>query len=144
MENVKRILLGVLFMSIVSMVCFGCFTFKSTSKLTQVQKVEYTTMRTLEAARDFRVFALETSGTLYKSGLMDDDTKIRIIKAGDNLQNYINTASDALLIFHTTNGDYGTAEIDASLAAYQAAFNSFLEIVTPYLLNKGIVQTGGK
>jgi hypothetical protein len=112
----------------------GCAYFKAPDGFTPKQKAEYTTLQTLKAAKEFRVFGLESAGTMYKLGLLDDKTKGEIIETGDNLQAAINTAADALIWYHRTGDVKDKQSVEDKLAAYQELFNDFMEIVTPHLI----------
>lgn len=123
----------MIFLAIVC--CYGCSMFQAPDNFTPEQKVEYTTLQTLKAAKDFRIFALKSAGSLYKKGLMSEDTKNEIIKIGDELQKAINDAADALALYHQTGG-LKSEILEEKIMAYQSLFNKFLEIATPYMIDE--------
>ncbi len=112
----------------------GCSLFIAPVDFTGSGKIEYTTLKTLQSARVFREFALGTAGSVYKNGLMSESIKEKIITVGDELQQAINTAADALIAYKQSAGT-GDETLQEKLVVYQALFNEFLEIVTPYVLN---------
>jgi len=131
----------IVFLMIIVMICLpGCGLYTAPQHFTQAQKVEYTTLKTLQSAKVFREFALQSAGTAYKNGLMDDAVKNDIIKAGDRLQMAINSAADALVLYHQARGMGGTKALEEKLTGYQAIFNRFMEIVTPYITGKEVVD----
>lgn len=109
----------------------GCASFTPPSDFTKSEKIQYTTIQTLKSAKAFREFTLESAGAVYKKGLMDDDTRDKIIEIGDRLQQAINVAADALLAYRQSGETYSLEE---KLSIYQAVFNEFMEIVTPYAM----------
>lgn len=125
---------------IVVMCLPGCGVFSPPEHFTPVQKVEYTTLKTLQSAKVFRGFALKSAGTAYKNGLMDETVKQDIIQAGDKLQMAINGAADALIHYHKAGGIGGSTILDDKLGKYQSIFNRFLEKVTPYIKGKEAVD----
>ena len=108
----------------------GCAGMNAPENFTPEQKVQFTTLKTLQAAKTFRVFALGAAGDAYKAGLITDVDKDKIIVIGDNLQEAINMAADALIAYKLS-GDEIT--LYGKVAIYQKLFNQFMEVVTPYL-----------
>ena len=113
----------------------GCAGFKAPANFTQTEKVEYTTLKTLKSAKIFREFALESAGSVYKKGLMKEDTKEKIIEIGDDLQLAINSAADALIAYKQSGVLGGDKTLQEKLVVYQTLFNQFMEIVTPYVMD---------
>lgn len=129
------------FLIVIIMMCLAsCAILSTPEHFTPAQKVEYTTLKTLESAKTFREFALESAGSRYKQGLMDESTKEKIIKIGDELQLAINTAADALIAYKNTNGLVGDQSIAEKIGNYQAIFNQFMEAVTPYVMKTTTAQ----
>lgn len=121
------IVVTVLFMT-------GCTAFQAPETMTETEKVTFTSLKTLKSAKIFREFALESAGSIYKKGLMDEETKEKIIEIGDDLQLAINGAADALIIYNDSGGLSGEKTLEEKLLVYQALFNQFMEIVTPYVM----------
>lgn len=131
-KNTTGLLIDVLFVMLLFMA--GCSLFTAPSNFTHTQKVEFTSLQTLKSASTFRKFALESSAVAYKKGLIQEDTKNKIIKIGDTLQETINTAADALIAYH--NSEITETDLSTKIMNYQKVFNEFLEIVTPYIEGK--------
>lgn len=132
--NGKRMFRTIFVAIALAIVCFGCSYFQAPDSFTAKEKVEYTSLRTLEAAKTFRTVGLEAAGAVYKAGAMDEKTKGKIIEIGDDLQEAINTAADALIAYKTMTDELAdTSTLEAKIAAYQKVFNEFMELVTPYL-----------
>ncbi|MCP3941500.1 MAG: hypothetical protein GY710_08470 [Desulfobacteraceae bacterium] len=112
----------------------GCAGLTAPNHFTQAEKIEYTTLKTLKSANTFREFALESAGSVYKKGLMEESTKEKIIMLGDQLQLAINTAADALLAYKNSGGLGHDKTLEENLIVYQSLFNQFMEIVTPYVV----------
>jgi len=129
----------VLCLLILSLFLMGCAGLNPPDNFTQTQKIEYTTLKTLKSAKIFREFALESAGSVYKKGLMKEDTKDKIIRLGDDLQLAINTAADALLAYKKSGGLGGNQALEEKLIVYQSLFNQFMEMVAPY-----VAGTSGK
>lgn len=123
----------VLCLLILGLFLTGCAGLSAPDNFTQTEKVEYTTLKTLKSAKIFREFALESAGSVYKKGLMEDETKEKIIKLGDQLQLAINTAADALIVYKQSGGLGGDKALEEKLIVYQSLFNQFMEIVTPFV-----------
>lgn len=130
----------VLLVSVLALCFIGCGAFVAPEQFIPVQKVEFTTLKTLQSAKAFREFALSAAGAAYKNGLMGEEMKQDIIKTGNRLQLAINSAAEALILYHEAGGIDGSASLEERLADYQAVFNRFMEIVTPYIRGKETVD----
>ena len=113
----------------------GCSGLKAPDNFTPAEKVQFTSLKTLKSAKIFKEFALGSAGSIYKKGLMKEETKEKIIKLGDELQRAINSAADALIAYKKSDGLGGDKMLEEKLIVYQALFNQFMEIVTPYVMN---------
>lgn len=113
----------------------GCRTLTAPDHFTGPEKVQFTTLKTLKSAKIFREFALESAGSVYKQGLMNEETKDKIISVGDELQRAINSAADALIAYKKSDGLGEDQSLRKRLLVYQVLFNQFMEIVTPYMMD---------
>jgi len=132
-HNLKLFTVGLAVL--VAFALSACSMFEAPDDFTEGQKVEYTTLKTLKSAKIFRDFALASAGSVYKNGLMDAETKDKIISVGDKLQLAINHAADALIAYKQSGGLGGDQSLQEKLLVYQSLFNQFMEIVTPYVLD---------
>lgn len=121
----------VLFMIAILLSTQGCSLYQAPDSFTPKQKVEYTTLKTLKTAKQFRVFALSLTGDLYKNGLLTEKQKEEIITLGDSLQGSINTAANALILYH--KGLIQEENVSEKIEDYTNLFNDFLKLITPYL-----------
>lgn len=128
---------GVLLLILMfSLGAVGCAALTAPDHFTEPEKVQFTTLKTLKSAKIFREFALESAGSIYKQGLMDEETKDKIIFVGDELQRAINSAADALIAYKQADGLVdGDPSLRKRLLVYQVLFNQFMEIVTPYVMD---------
>jgi hypothetical protein len=127
----KKLFISLIMLFVLTCLFSGCSYFEAPESFTPKQKMEYTTLRTLTAAKKFRVFALGTTAELYKKGLLTEEQKEDIIKIGDALQGSINTTAGALILYH--KGAATQETVNESIEEYQSFFNDFLELVSPYL-----------
>lgn len=111
------------------------FTACAPKEFSTSEKAIYTSVKSLQAAKELRVTALSTIGGMYKNGVLTDpDFKADVIKIGDSLQEAINVTAEAILIYNGAT----TAENKASLAEkvllYQKVYGEFSDLVMPYVL----------
>lgn len=102
--------------------------------LSRVEKMVYTSTKTLEAAKAFRETALVAAGMHFKRGMMSEQLKEEIIFVGDNLQQTINELSDMLIVAKRTQ-TY-TPSLNEKMVVYHALYGKFVDIVMPFVLEK--------
>lgn len=100
---------------------------------THEEQISFTTLRTLEAAKIFRVTTLKTCGELYKQGKISENDKIKIIEIGNNLQHAINILADILITFEATKDKKYIEQIIENMDVYQKIFNDFMEFTSQFL-----------
>ena len=104
-------------------------------EFTQPEKAVYTTVRSLQAAKELRTTALSSIGDMYKAGtLTDEKFKEDVIRIGDSLQEAINVTSDALLIYNNATTAENKATLAEKVLLYQQVYGEFSDLVMPYIL----------
>lgn len=101
--------------------------------LSPVEKTTFTTYKTLKTAKIFREEGLSAAGLYYKRGLIDEEKKEEIIKLGDDLQQGINDASEALELFKATGEETNLAK---KMEMYHYLYGKFTDLVMPLVLEK--------
>lgn len=109
----------------------GCLPKEATTS----EKVVFTTVRSLQAAKELRITSLKTIGGLYINGtLTDQDFKAEVIKIGDQLQQAINVTSEALLLYSDSKDALAKGDLGAKVLIYQNILGEFTDLVMPYVL----------
>lgn len=99
------------------------------------EKAIYTTVRSLQAAKELRVTALKTIGGMYIDGtLTDPDFKADVIRIGDSLQEAINFTSSALETYYEASTDENKGDLQVKVLMYQKILGEFTDLVMPYVL----------
>jgi len=99
--------------------------------------VIHTTFKTLQAAKKFRESGLTLCGEYYKQDLIDEETKNRIVKLGNELQASINECSKSLYIYYEMNDKQReTSQLKLKIQKYQQVYGKFVDIVLPYLIEE--------
>lgn len=111
-------------------VFIGC----APKSFTPVEKVIYTTTKTLETAKTFRHSGLLVAADFYKQGLMDEELKQEIVIVADQLQDAINKTADILKIYLVSEGKEGAMELEDKVLLYQQLYGKFSNLIMPYLL----------
>ena len=125
----KEILTKVLCLLVLVSMVTAC----APAHFTPTEKKLYTSVKTLETAKEFRVFGLRTAGSFYKKGLIDDEKKNEIIEMGDDLQNAVNKVSEALELYHKLDGSNEVA-LEQEIVIYQEIYKKFSDLVMPYIM----------
>lgn len=127
-ENTMR---GLLVLMVLAFLLTACIP----KELSTSEKVVFTTVRSLQAAKELRVTALKTIGGMYINGtLTDPEFKDRVIKIGDDLQEAINVTSEALQIYYTEKDNLSKEDLSVKILAYQKILGEFTDLVMPYVL----------
>lgn len=103
------------------------------SHFTPVEKTTYTTVKTLDVAKQFRHTGLQVAGDFYKKGLMEEDVKLEIIKIGNELQRTINVAAEALQVYLASDGG-NAKDLEMKILMYQQLYGKFSDLVMPYII----------
>ncbi len=127
----KVIVLYCLILFIVSSVFTGCIP----KEFTPSEKVQFTTMKGLHTAYDFRVFALSSAKVFWDKGLMSEETKDEIIDIGDKFQHAINETSLALEFYRKSSGVNG-GDLGQKIQIYQELYVEFNNLVMPYIIQQ--------
>lgn len=99
------------------------------------EKAIYTTVRSLQGAKELRVTALKTIGGLYKDGTLTDvEFKEKVIEIGDMLQDAINFTSLALEAYYVASTDENKNDLQVKVLMYQKILGEFTDLVMPYVL----------
>ncbi len=106
------------------------------SSFSKKEKAVYTTFKTLQTAKQFRVTGLKIAGGLHTDGMIDDDLARIIIKTGDALQLSINTASVSLKLYKTTGKPKDMDDLRVCIRAYEQVYGQFTDLVMPYIFKK--------
>lgn len=122
-----RVLISALILLWVSV---GC----APSHFTPSQKKIYTTVKTLEAAKQIRHTGLSVAAGFYAEGLIGEEEKTQVILAANRLQDAINKTADALSIYHRSNGAEGLQAVEARVLIYQQVYGVFMDLAMPYIL----------
>lgn len=101
---------------------------------TPLEKTVYSTAKTLESAVVFRDTGLKVAGDLYKQGLLDEDTKDKIIKLGDDLKEVINMTKEVLKIYNSSGGN--RSDLQEQLMLYHTIYGEFSDLIMPYVIDK--------
>ncbi len=126
--NTMRTFLALIVMLIM---VAGCLPKGATTS----EKVIFTTVRSLQAAKELRVTALKTIGGLYINGTLTDQAfKEEVIKIGDQLQKAINITSEAILTYNNAKDDLSKGDLGAKILIYQNILGEFTDLVMPYVL----------
>ena len=126
--NTMRTFLALIVMLIM---VAGCLPKGATTS----EKVIFTTVRSLQAAKELRVTALKTIGGLYINGTLTDQSfKEEVIKIGDQLQKSINITSEAILTYNNAKDDLSKGDFGAKILIYQNILGEFTDLVMPYVL----------
>lgn len=120
----------VVMVAIMVMLMFGCTGIQNKDPADQVITV---TLRGLQTAKEFRLFALGTANKFWRKGMLSEEVAERIATVGDELQAAINETSDALEDYLTTKGA-SADKLNANIALYQKLYTQFSELVTPYIM----------
>lgn len=104
--------------------------------LSKSDKVIYTTVKTLQVAKDFRVLGLQTAGKLHSAGKIDDKLAREIIVIANDLQASINAISLLLETYDKTRGPDDKKALDAQVEVYMGLYGQFTEIIMPYLIKR--------
>jgi len=111
------------------------FTACAPKSFTTSEKVIYTSVKSLQAAKELRVTALKTIGDMYKAGiLIDTDFQKDVIRVGDNLQEVINTTSETILIYYNASTIKNKETLAEKISLYQKIYGEFSDLVMPYVL----------
>lgn len=134
MVKVKKI--SIWFISMIMMVFMlqSC-VFSAPDSFTPSEKVQFTTMKGLQTAYDFRIFALNSAKTFWDQGLMDIETKDKIVKLGDEFQKAINDTSIALEKYRTYNG-VNSSDLESKISLYQDLYVQFNTLIMPYIIKR--------
>ena len=126
--NTMRTFLALIVMLIM---VAGCLPKGATTS----EKVIFTTVRSLQAAKELRVTALKTIGGLYINGTLTDQSfKEEVIKIGDQLQKSINITSEAILTYNNAKDDLSKGNLGSKILIYQNILGEFTDLVMPYVL----------
>lgn len=109
---------------------FGC---AAPEHFNQEEKMIFTTVRSLQVAKDFRHTGLLAAGDFYKRGMMDEKMKNEIVKIANELQDAINQASEALEIYMTIADKDTLMTLEVKLAVYQKLYGKFADLAIPLL-----------
>lgn len=107
---------------------FGCLAPKN---FDPSEKMIFTTVRSLQVAKEFRHTGLTAAGKLYRQGMMDLKTKNEIVKIADELQNAINQACDALEIYMILADEDNLASLEDKINIYQKLYGQFANLAIP-------------
>jgi len=129
----KKVLSHFMILMIVLMGAYGCVTLKEG---TPTEKVIFSSTKTLESAKIFRETGLDAAKIFWDQGLMDMETKDKIVEVANNLQAAINSAATALTIYNNSNGAEGGANLDTKIQMYQMIYGEFVDLVMPYVLKQ--------
>lgn len=127
-ENTMRNLLALIVLVCMMVAC-------APKNFSPSEKAMFTTVRSLQAAKQLRVTGLKAVGDMYIAGtLTDPDFKADVIRVGDLLQETINVTSKALEIYYTAKTEHAFADLQAKVSLYQQVLGEFTDLVMPYVL----------
>jgi len=130
MKKISIILISII-MSLMFVLSSCVFT--APDSFTPSEKVQFTTMKGLTTAHDFRIFALESSKIIWDKGLMSVEDKDKIVELGDAFQKAINEASLSLEIYRKSDG-LNSSDLESKINLYQKIYLQFNGLVLPYII----------
>lgn len=130
-------LCGIIFVLMLLVTMNSCVLTQNITKDFSIEEKRiYTTMKTLEAAKEFRNLGLSAAGEYYKAGLMADKTKEDIIKIGNQVQSAINYTAEALKLYMILNDKDNLIDLQQKILVYQQIYGEFVDIIMPYMIRQ--------
>ena len=79
---------------------------------------------------------LNAAKEYWDKGLLDVETKDKIVKVANNLQMAINSVADLLIVYKESKGQNGYSDLEDKMAIYTAIYGQFSDLIMPYILDK--------